>query len=120
MTLDSPGVFVLDTAYVPDVLGLRTRYPDAAPVKVLNGRAHESVWVLIPDAKQADCGFLISRSSTWLMWTGLLYRGGRVSLTTSVASFGGVRYVPETDLEVMCHECKRRFCGARTGCIVER
>ena len=37
MTLDSPGVFVLGTAYVQDVLGLRTRYPDAAPVKVLKG-----------------------------------------------------------------------------------
>ena len=39
VTLFSPGVFVLDTAYVPDVLGLRTRYPDATPVKVLKGRA---------------------------------------------------------------------------------
>ena len=43
VTLDLPGVFVLDTACVPDVLGLRTRYPDAAPVKVLKGRAQESV-----------------------------------------------------------------------------
>ena len=42
VTLDSPGVFVLDTACVPDVLGL-TRYPDAEPVKVLQGRAQESV-----------------------------------------------------------------------------
>ena len=57
MTLDSPGVFVLDAAYVPDILGLRTRYPDAEPVKVLQGRARESVCVLIPDAKVTDCGF---------------------------------------------------------------
>ena len=42
VTLDSPGVFVLDTACVPDILGL-TRYPDAEPVKVLQGRAQESV-----------------------------------------------------------------------------
>ena len=42
VTLDSPGVFVLDTACVSDVLGL-TRYPDAEPVKVLQGRAQESV-----------------------------------------------------------------------------
>ena len=35
VTLDSPGVFVFDTAYVPDVLALRTQYPDAAPMKVL-------------------------------------------------------------------------------------
>ena len=42
VTLDSPGVFVLGTAYVQDVLGLRPRYPDAAPVKVLKGRTQES------------------------------------------------------------------------------
>ena len=35
VTLDSPGVFALDTTCVPDILGLRTRYPDAEPVKVL-------------------------------------------------------------------------------------
>ena len=57
VTLDSPGVFVLDSAHVPDVLGLRTRYPDAAPVKVLKGRAQESVQVLIPDMKGTDRGF---------------------------------------------------------------
>ena len=34
MTLDSPGMFVLDTACIPDVLGLRTRYPDTELVKV--------------------------------------------------------------------------------------
>ena len=38
MTLDSPWVCELDTAYIPDVLGLSTRYPDAAPVRVLLGR----------------------------------------------------------------------------------
>ena len=57
VTLDSAGVFVLDTAYVPDVLGLRTRYHDAAPVKVLKSRVRESVRFLIPDAKGTDRGF---------------------------------------------------------------
>ena len=38
VTLDSPGLFMLDTARIPDVPGLRTRYPEAAPVKVMNGR----------------------------------------------------------------------------------
>ena len=32
VTLDSPGVVVLDTTCVPDVLGLRTRYADAETV----------------------------------------------------------------------------------------
>ena len=39
VTLDSPGVVVLDTLCVPDVLGLRTRDADAEPVRVLPGRA---------------------------------------------------------------------------------
>ena len=47
--LDSPGLFVLDTTRIPDVLGLRTRYPDTAPVKFMQGRTLESVCVFIPD-----------------------------------------------------------------------
>ena len=43
VTLDSPGVVVLDTTCVPDVLGLRTRYDDAETVRILQGKARESV-----------------------------------------------------------------------------
>ena len=57
MTLDSPGVVVLDTSCVPDVLGLRTCDADAAPVQVLPGRALDCVQVLIPDANAVDSGF---------------------------------------------------------------
>ena len=39
--LYSPGMFVLDTMRIPDILGLRTRYPDAAPVTVMMGRARK-------------------------------------------------------------------------------
>ena len=49
--LDLPGLFVLDTARIPGVLVLRTRYPEPAPVKVMQGRAPESVCVLIPGRK---------------------------------------------------------------------
>ena len=38
MTLDSPGVVVLDTSRVPDVLGLKTRNADAEPERVLPGK----------------------------------------------------------------------------------
>ena len=48
VTLDSPGVVVLDTSHVPDVLGLRTRNADAELLRVLPGRAQDSVRVLIP------------------------------------------------------------------------
>ena len=57
MTLDLHGVFALDTTYVPDVLGLRTRYPGAEPVRVIPGRARESVRVLILDVRVTDRRF---------------------------------------------------------------
>ena len=50
VTLDSPGVMMLDTAVVPDVLGFWVRYEDAAAVGVLPGRVQNSVQLLIPDA----------------------------------------------------------------------
>ena len=68
MTVDSPGVVVLDTACVPDVLGLRTRDDDAETVRVLPGRAREGVRVLIPDANVMVRGFhditLLGRACT--------------------------------------------------------
>ena len=45
---------MLDTSYVPDVLGLRTR--DAELVRVLPGRAQDSIRVLIPDANVGASG----------------------------------------------------------------
>ena len=41
----------------PDVLGLRTRYADAEMVRVMQGRARESVQVFIPDTNVGDRGF---------------------------------------------------------------
>ena len=57
MTLDTPGVVVLDTSHVPDVLDFRTHNADAELVRVLPGRAQNSVRVLIPDAKVVTSGF---------------------------------------------------------------
>ena len=48
---------MLDTARLPDVLGLPTRYPEAAPLKVMKGRTPESIRILVPDDKEPDCGF---------------------------------------------------------------
>ena len=47
MHLHSDGVVDLDT--VPDVLGLTGRRPEAAVVRVLQGRDERSVRALIPD-----------------------------------------------------------------------
>ena len=57
MTLDSPGVVQLDTLVVPDMLGLRARYDDAAMIRVLPGRAKNSVRELVSDARAAPQGF---------------------------------------------------------------
>ena len=51
VTLDSAGLYDLDTKCVPDVLGLRARRPEAAVIKVMTGR----VRVLIPDEKVVTC-----------------------------------------------------------------
>ena len=120
MTLDSPGVFMLDTACVPDDLRLRIRYPDAAPVKVLKGRAKESVRVLIPDTNGTDCGFhhvmLIDMADADgpVVPVGdlcLLRRRWPLSVVSGMSR-------KQTDLELIRHECKWRFRGSRTGCCL--
>ena len=52
MTLDSPGVVVLDTSVVPDVISLRH-----VMTRVLPGRAQNRVRVLIPDDRMVPWGF---------------------------------------------------------------
>ena len=53
--LHSDGVVDLDT--VPDVLGLAGRWPEAAVVRVLQGRDTQSVCALIPDPRVLERGF---------------------------------------------------------------
>ena len=55
LILDSDGVYELMT--VPDVLGLHSRLPGAAVVKVLLGRDSGSVRALVPDPQVNDRGF---------------------------------------------------------------
>ena len=117
-TLDSPGVVVLDTTCVPDVLGLRTRYADAETVRVLPGRARENVRVFIPDTNVADHGFhdvtLLDMAETVgpavLMGDlSLLRRQWPLLVLSSMSR-------KQTDLELLRHASKHRFHGARTGC----
>ena len=55
VNLDSDGVYELQT--VPDVLGLHSRQPRAAVVRVLLGRDDHSVCALVPDQRVIDRGF---------------------------------------------------------------
>ena len=93
LMLDSSGLFMLDAAHIPDVLGLQTWYPEAAPVKVMKGRAPESVCVLIPDDKEPDRGFYYVTLVDMLDVT-----CARLEYSTaSVAAVGGIRNVSETN-----------------------
>ena len=116
--LDSPGVFELDTTYIPDVLGLSSPYPGAAPVRVLLGRTEGSIWVLIPDVKELDRSFhdvtLLDMADAVepVVHVGdlcLLKRQWPAAVLSSMSQ-------KHSDYEKMRHECKRRFRGVQTGC----
>ena len=96
----------------------RSRYADAETLQVIQGRARESVRVLIPDTNVADCGFhdvtlldmaeaighaVPMRDLAILRWQWPL----------SVVL--GMSQRP-TDLELLCHVSKQRFCRAQMGC----
>ena len=49
VTLGSAGLYDLDMRYIPDVLSLRARWPEAAVVKVMSRKDNRCVRVLIPD-----------------------------------------------------------------------
>ena len=55
--LTSPGVVVLDTTIVPDVVGLHAYDDNAAIVRVLPGDFLNIVRVLVPDDREAPRGF---------------------------------------------------------------
>ena len=57
VTWDSPGVAVLDTSHVPDVLDLKACDAHADVIRVLTGTAQDSVRILIPDTNVVACGF---------------------------------------------------------------
>ena len=55
--LHSDGVVEWDLDTVPDVLGLTGRRPEAAVVRVLQGRDERRVHTLIPDPRVIERGF---------------------------------------------------------------
>ena len=55
--LHSDGVVDLDLDTVPDILGLAGRRPEAAVIRVLQGRDQHSVHALIPDPRVDERGF---------------------------------------------------------------
>ena len=57
VTLGSARLYDLATSYIPDVLGLRARRPEAAVVKVMLRKDNRFVRVLIPDENVGHQGF---------------------------------------------------------------
>ena len=108
VTLDSPGMVVLDTAHVADVLGLRTRDADTELVRVLPGRAQDSVRILIPDANAGASGFHdvtlmdmadAGRPPVSVGDLGMLRRQWPVSVVAGMSQ-------RQTELDLMWHACK--------------
>ena len=57
VNMESTGLYELDTESMPDVLGLRARWPGAALIRVMTGQDNRSVRVLVPDGKVLERGF---------------------------------------------------------------
>ena len=117
VTLDLSGVVVLDTSVVPNVLGMRARYPDAELTRVLPGRAKNSVRVLIPDARATPRGF---HDDTLVDMT------GETGPTVSVGEMCNLRRQWPTSLLTgmtrrqtglaLRRDCKSKFHSSQAGC----
>ena len=57
VTLGSAELYDLDTMYIPDVFGLRARWPEVEVVKVMLRKDNQCVRVLIPDENVGHKGF---------------------------------------------------------------
>ena len=86
--------------------------------KVMPGRHHGSVRVLVPDEKAKDRGFhdvtLIDMANADGPYVpvsnlSLLHRQWPVSVVNGMAQ-------KQLELEQLRHACKKRYCGAHTGC----
>ena len=98
VNLESTGVVELDTAVVPDVLGLRAHYEDAKSTRVLPGRARNSVQILVPNTNATPRGF---HDITLVDMTGCVrsdsLNGGGEQPATTVAHISVDGYDTTTD-----------------------
>ena len=114
--LNSPGVVLLDTTIVPDVLGLHAFNEEAALVRVLPGASLNIVRVLVPDDRAEPRGFhdlLIEDMSATIVRPASAedLTELRQQWPSSLLSFMTKRQV---DMEHQRRECKRQF-GIRPG-----
>ena len=116
VTLSSAEVVALDTSVVPDMLGLRTCYPNAEPSRVLPRRAPNSVRALIPDDRAKRRGFhdvtLVDdqRDRSASLKRENLRRQWPTSLLTGMTR-------RQTDLEALRRECKAKFRSSQAGSL---
>ena len=117
MTLDSAGIYDLDTKCVPGVLGLRAQCPEVAVVKVMSGRDSRSVWVLVPDENVRDRSvhdvtLLDMVDAEWpdiaVSDLSILRLQWPVSVVSGMAR-------QQLELEKLRHACKTQHRGAQTG-----
>ena len=113
--LHLPGVVVLDTTVVPDVLGLNAFRGDDELVQVLPGASPDTIWILVPDERVEPRGFhdiLLEDMKAMSVRP-----AAAVDMTEmkqlwpqSILSDMSKRHV-----ELTWRDCKRRFSGLRSG-----
>ena len=112
VSLDSPGVVVLDTSAVPDVIGLRARNNNTEPTRCYLGESRT-----VPNDRAAPWGFHdativdmagATRSFISKEELSALRRHWPISVVTRMSK-------RQTDLELMRCDCKARFRSHPTG-----
>ena len=116
VTLDSDGIYELQTSCVSDVQGLHAWRPGAAVIKEMTGRDSRSVRVLVPDGNVRDRGFydvtLVDMSDV----EGPDVSVDELSILRQQWPLHVVSYMArlQLELEQLRHACKKRCRGTQS------
>ena len=117
VTLGSAGLYDLDTRYIPEVLGLRARWPETEVVKVMSRKDNRCVRVLIPDQNVGHKGFhdvlLHDMTDADPPYVAVSDLSALRQDWPAVIISGMTRH--QLELEQMRHDCKKRYRGTQTG-----
>ena len=112
--LNSPGVVILDTTVVPDVIGLHAFNDEAALVRVLPGVSSNIVRILVPDDLSGFHDLLIKDMSATIIQPA--FAGELTELLQHwPPSLLSVMTKRQVDMEAQRQECKCQFGNLRPG-----
>ena len=117
VTLDSAGLYDLDTRYIPDVLGLRARQLEAQVMKVMSRKDNRCVLVLTPDENVGHQGFhdvlLHDMTDADALCVAVSDLSALCQDWPAVVISGMTRH--QLELEQMGYDCKKRYRGIQIG-----